>query len=187
MSSPGRGSRLGFLKGIAGKLDEAFLATLPRIVTTTAQTAGEYLETEFKLPAGGRGPPAHSHPASTEEWTVVSGALHVHLDGKPRELAQGETLVIPPGTVHRFANRSTVPAVVRDFHRPAGEFERFLRTEAAILRGGVARPSAVLRVALLWHSSRHMHRVAALPARWGMASLAAIARLLRLRLPEPEL
>jgi mannose-6-phosphate isomerase-like protein (cupin superfamily) len=58
------------------------------------------------------GPPEHTHPAGSESFTLVSGALDAWIDGARRSLVVGERVTIPPGTTHRFQNPGDAPAVV---------------------------------------------------------------------------
>lgn len=48
--------------------------------------------------------PPHVHASETECFRAVEGELTVVVDGKPRRLAPGETLIVQPGTAHYFRN-----------------------------------------------------------------------------------
>ena len=73
-------------------------------------------------PPGAMGPPRHSHPAQEESWTVQTGELSVLVNSQWRTLTAGESLTIPPGTVHTLANRSAATVCFHDAHSPALDF-----------------------------------------------------------------
>jgi mannose-6-phosphate isomerase-like protein (cupin superfamily) len=82
------------------------------------------------LPPHHSGPPAHRHRHETEVFTVASGLLVVRL-GRERRLVQaGETVVVPPGVTHAFANPGDEPVRVRTVERPAGPLQAQLRAMA---------------------------------------------------------
>jgi quercetin dioxygenase-like cupin family protein len=69
-------------------------------VQTAADTGGEVLVMETRLPAGGPLPPMHLHPAQEETFTVLEGTVNVVLGEERRTLHAGDVLVIPAGTAH---------------------------------------------------------------------------------------
>ena len=83
------------------------------------------------VPPGHAGPPAHRHRREREEFTVESGLLMVRL-GRERHLVQpGETVSVPPGTTHAFANPFDEPVRLRTVETPAGPLQAQLRAMAA--------------------------------------------------------
>lgn len=58
-----------------------------------------------------------SHKLRREEWTVVEGLLEVTRDKDIINLKAGESIDIPQGAVHRMANRSDKPVVVKEIQR----------------------------------------------------------------------
>lgn len=89
------------------------------------------------LPPGHVGPPAHRHRFETETFTVEDGRLQMRIGRHRYELAQGQSLVVPPGTTHAFANPFDEPARIRTVESPAGPLQPLLRAQA----GAVGRPS----------------------------------------------
>src|SRR4051812_1416394 len=88
-------------------------------VTVVRQTP-ELLELEATYDPGGSAPPAHFHPGQDEHFEVLSGSVRVRTsDAGERELAAGETIDVPRGTVHQFWNGGSETAVVRWQVRPA--------------------------------------------------------------------
>lgn len=58
-----------------------------------------------------------SHKLRREEWTVLEGRLEVTRDHEILTLTAGETIHIPQGAIHRMANRSDKPVVVKEIQR----------------------------------------------------------------------
>jgi mannose-6-phosphate isomerase-like protein (cupin superfamily) len=69
-----------------------------------------------------------SHQLRREEWTVLEGLLEVTRDKEILNLKAGDYVEIPQGAVHRMANRSDAPAVVKEIQRGVcreDDIERF--------------------------------------------------------------
>lgn len=96
-----------------------------------ANTAGAAFEIEALLPPGLSGPPAHRHRRGTEAFTVLDGELRVRLGRDRRVLGPGETVTVPPGITHAFANPADRPARIRVVETPAGPLEPQFRALAA--------------------------------------------------------
>jgi mannose-6-phosphate isomerase-like protein (cupin superfamily) len=104
---------------------------------TVRSRSPEFLEVEGEWGPGGSPPPAHLHPAQDERFEVLAGTLRVRIDGAERDLAVGDVLEVPRGTVHGMWNPGDVPARAAWQTRPA------LRTEewfAAVDRSLAAGP-----------------------------------------------
>jgi quercetin dioxygenase-like cupin family protein len=69
---------------------------------------------ELKVPAGAHVPPPHSHTDNEECVYVLEGVLRYSVDDRTRDLAPGEWMSTPPGSVHHFSNpgSETVRALV---------------------------------------------------------------------------
>ena len=93
------------------------------VLRNGATTAGAAFEIEAVLPPGLSGPPAHRHRRGTETFTVLDGELRVRLGWDRRVLGPGETVTVPPGTTHAFANPTDRPARIRMVETPAGPLE----------------------------------------------------------------
>ena len=96
-----------------------------------ASTAGAAFEIEAVLPPGLSGPPAHRHRRGTEAFTVLDGELRVRIGRDRRVLGPGETVTVPPGTVHAFANPTDRPTRIRMVETPAGPLEAQFHALAA--------------------------------------------------------
>jgi Cupin domain len=81
---------------------------------------------EWELPAHGWAPQAHVHPRLTEEYEVLEGSLEVLVGSEWRKLTAGDGASVAPGTVHTFRVGAS-PVRVRDVHRPALDFEPYIK------------------------------------------------------------
>ena len=59
---------------------------------------------ELVVPPGARVPPAHSHLNNEEVAYVLKGTLRYSVDDETRDLAPGERMYTPRGSVHAFSN-----------------------------------------------------------------------------------
>ncbi len=59
---------------------------------------------ELTVPPGARVPPAHSHRDNEEIVYVLDGLLRYTVDDETRDLAPGERMYTPRGSVHAFSN-----------------------------------------------------------------------------------
>lgn len=59
---------------------------------------------ELEVPPGSNVPPPHSHSNNEEIVYVLEGKLQYAVGNETRDLAPGETMLTPKGTVHRFSN-----------------------------------------------------------------------------------
>ncbi|KAH6680552.1 hypothetical protein B0J14DRAFT_557900 [Halenospora varia] len=88
------------------------------------ETNGEYtLITASVLPGGGT--PLHYHNTYEEHLTPVKGTLGIVLGTETKMFKEGETAVVPKGTLHRFFNDSEEEVVFSGKVIPAHEgFEK---------------------------------------------------------------
>jgi quercetin dioxygenase-like cupin family protein len=104
------------------------------IRATAAETGGAVLDWELVLAPGGRVPSSHAHPEQEECFTVLEGQLKFRVAGRRVTAGPGDTVRIPPGTVHHFANPGRQPARVAVQTRPALDMQDLLETAAALAR-----------------------------------------------------
>lgn len=93
--------------------------------TTAAESGGALWAAEVLAGPGASGGPAHIHRRQEERFTVSEGELVYRLGRRRGVLRPGDTLVVPPRTVHEFRNEGTDPARFVAEFRPAlrvGEF-----------------------------------------------------------------
>ena len=65
---------------------------------------------ELIVPPGANVPPPHSHSHNEEFFYVVEGSIGYSVDGESRELAPGQWMSTPRGSVHAFRNTGTQTA-----------------------------------------------------------------------------
>src|ERR1700728_1091055 len=114
-------------------------------ITITATTAGTggVLEWELLLAPGGRVPSSHAHPEQEECFTVLDGRMRFRVGGRRITAGPGDTVLVPPGTVHHFANAGPRPARVAVQTWPALSMLELLETAAAM---GQAQHAAARRL-----------------------------------------
>ena len=93
---------------------------------TAAETGGLLLEMDDYWGAPGHRAPEHVHPAMTESWEVISGAVCFRIDGVERIAGPGESVTAPAGTRHAARNAGAEAVHLRIQMRPALEWERFV-------------------------------------------------------------
>lgn len=128
----------------------------------SSDTGGGWSLVEYTASPGFRIPPPHYHEAMTESFYVLSGELTVQLGEQRHPAPAGSFTLVPPGTVHTFANESVKPVTFLLFMSPGG-FESYFDDVARLAEEEGGWPPA------------DMDKVAAIQARYD------------LRYPEPEL
>jgi quercetin dioxygenase-like cupin family protein len=109
---------------------------LLRFVKTAADTNGEYVLVDVLIAPNGQVAAAHVHPYQTETFEVLEGDVSFKVDGKTIVATAGDTLVVKPGTAHKFWNSGTTDASFRCEVRPALQFERLIETMFSLAHDG---------------------------------------------------
>jgi mannose-6-phosphate isomerase-like protein (cupin superfamily) len=99
---------------------------------TGAVTAGTVLAWELFLAPGGGVPSAHCHPAQEERFRILEGRMRFLLAGRKVTVGPGETVIVPQGAVHHFANAGPGAARVAVETRPALDMETMFVVAAAL-------------------------------------------------------
>ncbi len=146
---------------------------------TSASTGGEYCEFDLHVAAGAPPVGAHRHPVQRKTFSVVTGTLHLVVDGQPRVLAIGEEAVVPQDTSHTWSIPSDAPAQVRIRMTPPKQVEDYVQALCRIAAdGGAAKsglPKNPLQLAVLTDAHRDEF---ALPSKAAQAVAAPVVRLL---------
>ena len=101
----------------------------------TADDGTEIMLVDCWVDPGG-GVPPHIHPHLTEVFEVVEGEM-TFTAGRGKQVARaGESVTVPPGTRHAYANRSSNRAYMRCTVTPAADLRDFLETSARLGREG---------------------------------------------------
>jgi mannose-6-phosphate isomerase-like protein (cupin superfamily) len=157
------------------------------IIESAADSRGERIEFEISMPPGVPGPPKHFHPRQEESWRVLEGELSVYVNDGWRTLGEGESLSIPPNTVHTLRNRSSRVVRFRDFHQPALDFQDYIealhRQAAAGRITSRITPSTLIRGAMILRQHRTTQLSASPVQRAAETALSLVGRALGYRTP----
>ncbi len=94
---------------------------------TLHPTSGDYDMVVCETPAGAQGPPPHVHSKYKEAFFVLEGELEFFIDGKIQVCKKGESVDVPPGTLHTFSNKTQSSCTWLNIHSPKG-FNKFFET-----------------------------------------------------------
>ncbi|MGH2923797.1 MAG: cupin domain-containing protein [Solirubrobacterales bacterium] len=103
---------------------------------TAADTNGELLAFDLELSPDVHVPGMHVHPSQEERFEIVSGTMRFRKGLKKVTATAGDVVVVPPGTMHKFANGGDDMARVRVEVRPALRMEELFETAVALARDG---------------------------------------------------
>ncbi len=106
------------------------------IVRSAADTDGECVVVEVRVEPDGFVAAKHVHPYQTEVFEILEGEVRFEVGGKKIVAGPGETVVVEPGTAHRFWNDGDTPARFRCEVRPALQFEQLLATMYGLAADG---------------------------------------------------
>jgi quercetin dioxygenase-like cupin family protein len=88
-------------------------------LATSRETAGEVFRAEGAFPPGGFAGVEHIHPKQDEHFEVLAGTAVFQVEGRELTLSAGETVDVPAGTRHTFANAGDDEMRVLVEFRPA--------------------------------------------------------------------
>ncbi len=91
---------------------------------------------EFMVPAGAKVPLPHSHEKYDETIYGIEGTFTFTINGKATDINKGETVFIPRGAVHGFANHGSADAKALAVVTPALIGPAFFRESAEIVNAG---------------------------------------------------
>jgi mannose-6-phosphate isomerase-like protein (cupin superfamily) len=137
---------------------------------TVADTAGELLAFELFLSPDGHVPGAHVHPEQEERFEVVKGTVKVRRGLKTVVARPGDTVVVPPRTIHRFENAGNEPAHVLVEVRPALRMEELFETATALALEGRTNRKGMPKPLELALFVREFEREVRAPLAWIAAS-----------------
>lgn len=70
------------------------------------------------------GPPPHFHNSFKESFLIIEGEMEFFIDGNIKTVRAGESVDIPPMTLHTFNNKSKATCKFVNIHSPKG-FRKF--------------------------------------------------------------
>lgn len=101
---------------------------------------------ELTVPPGSNVPPPHSHSNNDECVYVLEGTLRYSVDGVSRDLAAGEWMYSPRGSVHQFSNPHETVARSLTILTPDIGPQYFLDVGAVVNAGGPPDRTKLLAV-----------------------------------------
>lgn len=127
--------RAGYRRGMSERHDDPVGRQQLEFERRTDDDGTEIVVVDCWVDPGG-GVPPHFHPTFTEVFDVIEGEM-TFTAGRRKELRRaGESITVPPGTRHAYANRSRERAHMRCTAKPARDLEEFLTTTARLAREG---------------------------------------------------
>ena len=103
---------------------------------TSADTGGELVAIDLALPVGGHVPGMHIHPLQEERFEVTSGRMKFRYGLKTIVAEAGESVMVPAGKIHSFAQYGDEPSQCRVEIRPALKMEQLFETTVRLAREG---------------------------------------------------
>jgi len=108
---------------------------------TGEKSNGSIAAFELMVPASQRlVAPAHSHDHYEETIYGVDGVLTWTVDGKPIDVAPGQALCIPRGSIHRFDNNGRRDAKALCVITPAAIGPQYFREAAEVINAAAGGP-----------------------------------------------
>ena len=86
--------------------------------------AENYSIVDTVAPAAVPGPPLHVHRTNSEQFYVLEGQLDLITDTQRVRLRAGDTLIVPPNTLHTFENVTDSDVRLVSVYSPPG-FEQY--------------------------------------------------------------
>ena len=102
----------------------------------TADTNGSVAMFEFNVPSGAKVPLPHYHEHYDETIYGLEGVITFTVEGKPIDIAKGESCFIPRGAVHGFNNFGTQNSKALAVITPALLGPNFFKECAEIVNAG---------------------------------------------------
>ena len=107
-----------------------------RFLLESKDSNGQLAMFEFTVPAGAKVPAPHSHTHYDETIYGLEGVMTFTVNGKPTDIAAGESCFIPRGAVHGFNNLKPPNAKALAVVTPALIGPDYFREMAAIVNAG---------------------------------------------------
>lgn len=91
---------------------------------TLHETTGNYDLISGETPPEMQGPPPHVHHHYKESFLITQGEMEFFVNGDVVTIQAGESIDIPPKTLHTFANKTDKTCKWVNIHSPKG-FRKF--------------------------------------------------------------
>jgi mannose-6-phosphate isomerase-like protein (cupin superfamily) len=155
-----------------------------RFLKTSRDTNGESVVVECTVQPHGFVAAAHMHPEQSEHFQVLKGRVGFRVGREKVELGPGESVLVEPGTAHKFWNAGDEPVRFVTVVRPALQFEQLIETMYSLAADGKTNKKGMpnpLRLAVI---AKEHFRDVQLPfppvslQRLGLAMGAPVGRML---------
>jgi quercetin dioxygenase-like cupin family protein len=100
------------------------------------ESSAESFKAQYSLRPHGEIAGEHLHPNREQRISVLSGEMHLRVEGEHRIVRAGETVTVPPGARHFQWNPCDSEAVVVEELRPAGRIHDFFKVLFGLARDG---------------------------------------------------
>jgi quercetin dioxygenase-like cupin family protein len=158
-------------------------------LVTASDSDGELFAAEGIFPPGGFAGVPHVHPRQDERFEVLAGDAAFDIEGSRRVLGAGNTIDVPRGTKHTFANAGEDEMRVRFEFRPAlASTERFYEVYFAFAQQGRVNAKAMpdlLDIATVWPVTSEHAVLATPPAVVQHALFRVLAPIARIAKRQP--
>jgi len=154
-----------------------------RFLKTSRDTNGEAVVVEVTVQPDGFVAAAHVHPHQSEHFEILEGTVGFRLGREKVELGAGESVLVEPGTPHRFWNAGEEEARFVTVVRPALQFEQLIETMFNLAEDGKTNRKGMpnpLRLAVIANAHFEDVRLPFPPAFLQRAALALGAPLGRM-------
>jgi quercetin dioxygenase-like cupin family protein len=122
------------------------------------ENGGERLLGDLYIRPGGAVAGKHVHSYITERFEVLAGTVRIHRGGRDEVARAGETVVVPPGTVHDWWNIGGDEAHVLLEVRPGARFELLIQNLYGLANDGRTDARGVPRLLPLSLFAREFRR-----------------------------
>jgi quercetin dioxygenase-like cupin family protein len=133
---------------------------------------------QYSLRPHGQIPGEHLHPGKEQRVTILSGEMHLRINGEHRVVRAGESATVPAGAPHFQWNPCDSEVVAIEEVCPAGRLHEFFFVLFRLAQAGKTdsqgRPSLLL-AAVLFSEFRDSIRQAAFGPRLLLDALAPVA------------
>lgn len=116
-----------------------------KFVQTAKDTGGQLLEMESVYAASSKEPPPHYHPYQAEHFTILEGEMTVRMNGGLTVLKKGDSLHVPPNTIHSMWNDTSSVATVNWKVQPAMNTEYFFENAMGLAKDGKTKADGMPR------------------------------------------
>lgn len=100
------------------------------------ESSAETFKAQYSLRPHGEIAGEHLHPNGVQRISVLSGEMHLRIEGEHRIVRAGETATVPAGARHFQWNPCDSEAVVVEEIRPAGRTHEFFKVLFGLARDG---------------------------------------------------